>query len=104
MPKLLEKSRGNVFVNTTDPSINVNGFTVPIKLVLPFTNKFPPIYVSFWIPTPPFTTNVPVVVEVEGTLLLIYMLPALKLTSPVNVLVMVVPPDPELFPIKLPII
>ena len=74
--------------------------TLPIKLLLPMTFKLPPIYVFPLIPTPPATTRAPVPVLVEGVVLFTYTFPALKLTSPVNVLdTMPVP-----VPTKLPII
>ena len=45
VPKLLEKSKGGVFVSSTEPSTKVMGLTVPKKVVLPPTTNtdvFPP--------------------------------------------------------------
>ena len=66
---------------------------------LPITFRLPPTYVLPWMPTPPFTTRAPVLVLVDAVVLFTYTFPALKLTSPVNVLDTVPLPVPTKLPI-----
>ena len=74
--KLLEKSSGRVFVNRTELSINVIGFVVPRRFVVPLTSnawRFPEMPIFTYLAT--------------------YRLPVME-TSDVNVLELPPPPLP----------
>ena len=77
--------------------------TLPTKMLPtmawePTNTMLPPILTFPAMPTPPATINAPVVVELDDVVLFTYTLPALKLTSPVNVLDDPPPPDPTKLP------
>ena len=72
---------------------------LPTTACEPTNTMLPPMLTLPWMPTPPATISAPVVVELDDVVLFTYTLPALKLTSPVNVLDTVPVPVPTKLPI-----